>query len=433
MEALYIGLMSGTSLDGVDGVVVAFGADTSTSTRSSAAVGEHAHRASRHEQTGVERGAQSDPAAPPEAQLSVLAHVHRPFPASLRNELLALNAEGPNELHRAALAGNALAREYAAVVASLLAASGLAAADIVAIGAHGQTVRHRPGAFDGTGYTLQLNNPALLAEACGIDVVADLRSRDVAAGGQGAPLVPAFHKAVFGRADGPVGILNLGGIANLTVVDPSAPTIGFDCGPANALMDEWSERHTGRTFDADGAWAASGSVLPELLDAMLDDAYFTLGLPKSTGRDHFNEAWLQGHLAALQAESSGSAALDDVATAAAGTGAVATVSSPSDVQATLAELTAQSCAEAVARWAPGIQELLVCGGGALNRHLMRRLAALLPQVNVSDTGRRGLPAMQVEATAFAWLAREFVERRPGNLPEVTGAAGLCVLGALWPR
>ncbi|MDB5820216.1 MAG: anhydro-N-acetylmuramic acid kinase [Rhizobacter sp.] len=374
MTALFIGLMSGTSLDGVDGVVVEFG---------------------------------------PAHGLSVRAHVHRPFPAALRSDLLALNAEGPNELHRAALAGNALAREYAATVSSLLASSGLPASDIVAIGAHGQTVRHRPGAFDGVGYTLQLNNPALVAELCGIDVVADLRSRDVAAGGQGAPLVPAFHKAVFASDDGPVGILNLGGIANLTVVDPIAPTVGFDCGPANALMDEWCERHTGRTFDADGAWAACGTVLPSLLSAMLADAFFGQGLPKSTGRDRFNESWLQAHLTTLHGAQSAPA--------------------PADVQATLAELTARTCADAVMQRAPNIRELLVCGGGALNGHLMRRIAALLPAVQVADSSRRGLPAMQVEATAFAWLAQKFAERRPGNLPEVTGAMGLRVLGALWPK
>ncbi|MDB5999048.1 MAG: anhydro-N-acetylmuramic acid kinase [Rhizobacter sp.] len=374
MPEIYIGLMSGTSLDGVDGVLVDFAADAKP--------------------------------------LSVLAHVHRPFDATLRDALRALNATGADELHRAALAGTSLAHVYASAVKALLDESHRDASDVVAIGAHGQTVRHRPGAFDGVGYPLQLNNPSLLAELAGIDVVADLRSRDVAAAGQGAPLVPAFHRAVFGVPGQMLAVLNLGGIANLTATDPSASTIGFDCGPANALMDEWCERHRGEPFDAQGAWAASGTVLQPLLASMLADPYFALPPPKSTGRDRFHGPWLETLLQAHAGAASQRA---------------------EDVQATLAELTARSCADAVLRHAPQARELLVCGGGAFNIHLMGRLAALLPQFTVMNTGERGLPASQVEATAFAWLAREFTHRRPGNLPDVTGAKGLRVLGALWPK
>jgi anhydro-N-acetylmuramic acid kinase len=232
-EELFIGLMSGTSLDGVDGVLLAFSA----------------------------------------GRPAVHAHAFSTFPPLLRAELLALNTPGANELHRAALAANGLVHVYVEVVQSLLTQSGRHPGDVTAIGAHGQTVRHRPGEFDGTGYTLQLNSPALLAERTGIDVVADFRSRDVAAGGQGAPLVPLFHREVFGRNDASVGVLNLGGISNLSVLRPDGGVLGFDCGPGNALMDHWCQQHTGRAFDEGGRWAASGRVLPALLQALRSDPY----------------------------------------------------------------------------------------------------------------------------------------------------------------
>lgn len=369
---LYIGLMSGTSLDGADGVLVDFAPQTG----------------------GV---------------LRVLAHQHRPFAPGLAAELLALNASGNDELHRAALAGNALARVYAEVVDALLEAGSVPREQVLAVGAHGQTVRHRPQEFDGTGYTLQLGSPALLAELCGIDVVADLRSRDVAAGGQGAPLVPAFHRAVFGFAGETIGVLNIGGISNLTVLRSDGSTTGFDCGPGNALMDHWCQVHTGRSFDDGGAWAASGSVIEPLLQRMLADPYFAMPAPKSTGRDRFHPNWLSAHL-------QGSATLPN----------------PADVQATLAELTATCCANDVLRYAAHAHELLVCGGGAFNLHLMQRLAARLPRIKVLPSDRRGLPATQVEACAFAWLARAFCVRQPASLSSVTGARGARVLGALYP-
>lgn len=373
MDELFIGLMSGTSLDGVDGTLCSF------DTRS--------------------------------RPVHVLAHAHRPFTPQVAAELLALNTAADNELHRAAMAANGLARLAAQVVADLLARARAAPDQVRAIGAHGQTVRHRPGEFDTTGYTIQINAPALLAELTGIDVVADFRNRDVAAGGQGAPLVPAFHRAVFARSDHTVGVLNLGGIANLTVLRPADSTVGFDCGPGNALMDHWCQHHTGKPFDDRGGWAASGTVVDALLRALLSEPYFAQVPPKSTGRDLFNPTWL-AHVLSRQG--------------------TAHPLRPEDVQATLAELTAQTCATALGAYAPACDELLVCGGGSLNTHLMNRLVARLDGVRVLETGARGLPAMQVEACAFAWLARAWCRRECGNVSEATGAMGPRVLGALYP-
>jgi anhydro-N-acetylmuramic acid kinase len=268
-------------------------------------------------------------------------------------------------------------------------------------------VRHRPGEFDGTGYTLQLNNPALLAELSGITVVADFRSRDVAAGGQGAPLVPAFHQAAFGHPGQTVAVLNIGGISNLSVLRDEA-VLGFDCGPGNALLDAWCRQHTGRPYDDQGRWGASGQVQPDLLRALLDEPYFRLAPPKSTGRDLFNPDWL-------------AAKLDRCRQLA-----------PADVQATLTELTAQSCAAEVQRHAAGCARLIVCGGGALNTQLMTRLQALLPGLEVVSSALAGLPPLQVEAAAFAWLACRTLRGETGSLQSVTGARGARVLGAIYP-
>lgn len=361
--------MTGTSLDGVDGALCGFSAQ------------------------GAWQG--------------VLRHVHRPFDTMLREQLAALQHSGADEAHRAALAGNALARAYAQVVEALLA--GASPRTVRAIGAHGQTIRHRPGQYDGTGYTLQINQPALLAELCGIDVVADFRSRDVAAGGQGAPLVPPFHAAVFGRDGQPRCVVNIGGIGNITLLGGHGPLRGFDCGPGNALLDHWVQQHLGEPFDRDGAWSAGGMVQASLLQQMLAEPFFGLPPPKSTGRDLFHAGWLAEQLA--------------------------TCGQPfeaRDVQATLCELTAQAIADPVRQHQPGCTELIVCGGGALNADLMRRLARLLPDAQVVDSGARGLPPLQVEAAAFAWLARQHLERQPGNHPGVTGAAGTRILGACWP-
>ncbi|MDO8449925.1 MAG: anhydro-N-acetylmuramic acid kinase [Rhodoferax sp.] len=370
MSELYVGLMSGTSLDGVDGVLVDFSGTT----------------------------------------LRVLSYSSAPFSNTLTQELLALNSPGPNELHRAALAANALVRVYAQVVADLLEKSCIHHGQVTAIGAHGQTVRHRPQAFDGIGYTLQLNSPALLAELTGIAVIADFRSRDVAAGGQGAPLVPAFHQAVFGRPGQTVATLNIGGISNLTVLGPhqADDVLGFDCGPGNALMDAWCRQHLGQAFDANGAWAATGQVQGDLLAALLREPYFDQPAPKSTGRDLFNMGWLAGKL-------------QDLAPMA-----------PENVQATLTELTASVCATSVTRYALESHELIVCGGGVFNGHLMQRLQAHLPSLQVSSSQAHGLPPLEVEAAAFAWLARKTVLRETSSLKKVTGARGARVLGAIYP-
>jgi anhydro-N-acetylmuramic acid kinase len=368
MPALYIGLMSGTSMDGVDGVLASFPDD-----------------------------------GPP--QLHAAASL--PFDAALRAQLVALNLPGDNELERAALAARGLVAVYAKVVAALLARAGVDAGQVRAIGAHGQTVRHRPEA----GYTLQLNAPAELAELTGIAVVADLRSRDVAAGGHGAPLVPAFHHALFGGARARA-VLNLGGIANVTLIAPGQPVTGFDTGPANLFMDMWCERHTGAAYDADGALAAQGKVDAALLDHLVDsEPWFAAAPPKSTGRDRFHADWLGTRLADWQAQHG--------------------VLSVADVQATLRGLTARTVAEAVRQYAPGTEELLVCGGGAYNSGLVADLAERLG-IPVLATDALGVPANEMEALAFAWLAAMHVAGRPGNLPAVTGARGLRILGAYHP-
>jgi anhydro-N-acetylmuramic acid kinase len=374
VSELFIGLMSGTSLDGVDGVLVDFAGD-----------------------------------AP-----RVLAHESLGFPDTLRADFLALNTSGPDEIHRGALAANGLAHLYAKVVDGLLQSTGLTANTVHAIGAHGQTVRHRPGEFDGMGYTTQLNQPALLAELCGINVVADFRSRDVAAGGQGAPLVPPFHQAFFSPRGERLAVLNIGGISNFTLLNatPEATVLGFDCGPGNALIDAWCHRHTGQHFDADGAWAASGTVLPELLNRLLQEPFLQKKPPKSTGRDLFNIAWLEGHLSAWRATGEDSA--------------------PADIQATLTEFTARTCADALERNMAECPVVAVCGGGAYNGSLMRRLQALLPGCKVQSSASLGLPPLQVEATAFAWLARQTSLHRPSSLPKVTGAHGARILGAIYP-
>ena len=364
---LFIGLMSGTSLDGVDGVLVDFS-------------GTHPR---------------------------VLAHRAMPFAPALKQELLALNTPSDNELHRGALAANGLVRVYAQTVQALLAETQTSVNDVSAIGAHGQTVRHQPGAFDDTGYTLQLNNPALLAELTGVDVVADFRSRDVAASGQGAPLVPVFHQGVFGQTQGTTGVLNIGGIANLSVLHANGDVLGFDCGPGNALLDHWCQAHTGYAFDNDGAWGASGTVMEPLLQAMLAEPYLHQTPPKSTGRDLFHPTWLAHQLSGFAN------------------------ANPADVQATLTEFTARACVKDVLRHAADASELIVCGGGALNGWLMQRLQAGLPKVRVLSSAERGMPPLQVEAAAFAWLARQTVLGLPGNLPKVTGAQGARILGGIF--
>ena len=364
--SLYIGLMSGTSLDGVDGVLVDFWA-------------------------GAAR---------------TMAAAYVPFPAALRAELMDLQAASPNELEREALAANKLAEYYAECVLAVLAQADMKAADVRAVGSHGQTIRHRPE----LGFTRQTGNHALLAELCGIDVVADFRSRDVAAGGQGAPLVPAFHQAMFSQEGKQRVLANIGGIANISVLRGDGKATGFDTGPGNVLMDAWMLRHRGKAYDEDGAWAASGQVIRPLLAAMRQEPYFALPAPKSTGRDLFHADWLDAQLAPYPG------------------------AAPQDVQATLAQLTVLTLADAIREHAPKTEAVYVCGGGAYNCTLMRELAAeLAGATTVESTTVLGVEPNQMEALAFAWLAFRFNERLAGNLPAVTGARGERVLGALYPH
>lgn len=366
MRQICAGVMSGTSLDGVDAVVADF-----------APVGGRPCR--------------------------LLAAVHVPFPSALAGELLALQRPGGDELAHAARAANALADICADAIIAALSRAAVAPGEVIAAGVHGQTVRHRPD----EGWTLQLNNPARIAERTGVTVVADFRSRDVAAGGQGAPLVPAFHAALFRGAIHRV-VVNVGGIANLTDLPPSGEVRGFDTGPGNVLLDLWHARHRGGAYDRDGAWARSGRADPALLAELLAEPYFTRPPPKSTGRDLFNADWLDSRLARR-----------DIA--------------PADVQATLVALTATSVADAIRTHCPGAAEVVLCGGGAKNGVLVAELAAALAPRTVTTTQAHGVAVEHVEALAFAWLAREALAGRPGNLPAVTGARGPRVLGAIYPR
>lgn len=367
----FIGLMSGTSLDGVDGVLVDFA----------------------------------------DSQPRVLAAAFEDFPPALREALLALQASGPDEIHREALAANGLARCYANCVNALLAANGRAAGAIRAIGAHGQTIRHQPGRHDGIGYTRQTQHPAVLAELTGITVVADFRARDIAAGGQGAPLVPAFHQALFGGDAEARVVCNLGGFSNISILPAAgsdAPVRGFDCGPANVLLDMWVQRHRGTPYDAGGAWARTGQIDRTLLARMLADPFFAQQPPKSTGRDLFNAAWLD---AQLQAHA-------DIA--------------PADVQATLVALSAEAIARDIHAHAPHARSLIACGGGARNAAVLDYLRTALPTLTVTTSDAFGIPPQQIEPLAFAWLARQCLAGLPCNEPAVTGARGPRVLGAIYP-
>ena len=392
-DGVYFGLMSGTSMDGVDGIAVEF----------------RAGQAPR-----------------------VLADAFVGFADGLRAALSALQQPGENEIEREALAASALAARYAVCCHELLRSANVAPSRVRAIGVHGQTVRHRPE----KGYTRQINNPALLAEMTHIDVVADFRSRDVAAGGQGAPLVPAFHAQVFGSNDETRVVCNLGGISNITILPPARAwgqrreegagrstdgsvaggeaIRGFDCGPANVLLDEWAQRHLGTPYDEGGRFAASGSVNQSLLNVLLDEPFFEQAPPKSTGRDLFNAKWLDAKLAGFEALA------------------------PADVQATLTAQTAISIAREIERHASGCRAVYVCGGGARNPELLKGLEHALDRSGVSGvpvmtTEALGVPPHHVESLAFAWLAMRCIERAAGNLPAVTGAAGERVLGALYPR
>jgi anhydro-N-acetylmuramic acid kinase len=366
---LYAGVMSGTSLDGIDAVVAEFSAQ-------------------------------------PGPSFATLGATHVTLPSALRDELLALQSAGGDEIARAARAANLLADLYAMAIKDACEAAGVAPHDLVAAGVHGQTVRHSPE----QGFTVQINNPARVAERAYVTVVADFRSRDVAAGGQGAPLVPAFHAALFGQADRHRVVVNVGGIANVTNLPPRGSVSGFDTGPGNVLMDLWSARHHNLPFDANGTWAAQGRVDSLLLTALLAEPFFAAAPPKSTGRDLFHARWLDERLSQIGWRGR-----------------------HEDAQATFAALTARTIADAVRAHAADAKEVLICGGGAKNGTLLRMLASELDPRSVTTTADHGVNVEHVEALAFAWLAREAIEGRPANLPAVTGARGMRVLGAIYPR
>lgn len=369
MPHLYIGLMSGTSMDAADAALVDFSSARPT-----------------------------------------LIGTHRtPLSSELRGALLALCPPGPNEIERMAALDTQLGEIFADCALALLKKAGVNADAVIAIGSHGQTVRHQPAGP--CPFSLQIGNPALIAQRTGITTVADFRRADIAAGGQGAPLAPAFHNAVFRSAQHDRVVVNIGGMANVTLLPKDAKQFvtGFDTGPGNVFLDAWAERHLGKRMDEDGRFAASGKVNENLLNEFLQDNYFSLAPPKSTGREHFNLAWLA---AALKNHGSVPA---------------------QDVQATLCELTAASISDAIRRHAPAAEEVLICGGGAHNTHLMQRLRARLQPCAVDSTEKYGINPGWIEAMAFAWLAKQTLEGKPGNLPSVTGAKRAVVLGAIYPK
>lgn len=367
-QELYVGIMSGTSLDAVDAVLV-------------------------------------DLAGP---RPRLRATRSQRFPASLRDELAALTRPGPDEINRLGRLDAQLGTLYADCVERLLQHGRVPATEVRAVGCHGQTVRHAPGETEP--FTLQIGDPNRIAQRTGITTVADFRRRDLAVGGDGAPLAPAFHLATFRSADENRVVLNIGGIANITVLprDTQRPVLGFDTGPGNALLDAWVFERRGERFDRDGAWAAAGTVHDELLRVFLSDPYFETAPPKSTGKERFDLHWIHDRLAC-----------------------VAPPPRPEDVQATLSQLTANTVAGAIARHAQGDGHVLVCGGGADNADLMRRLEDRLAPRPLSRTAALGLDGRWVEAVAFAWLAKRTLAGLPGNLPAVTGAHQAVILGGIY--
>ena len=334
-------------------------------------------------------------------QSQLIARDFRSYQQPLKNSLLTLHSHSSNELHRAQIVGNELAREYASATLSMLQTCNINPAQIRAIGCHGQTIRHCPE----HGYTLQIGNAALLAELTNITVVSDFRSRDIAAGGQGAPLVPAFHNQMLRHAGIHRVIVNIGGISNLTNLPPEQSTTGFDCGPGNLLMDSWCMQHLAQPYDDKGIWAASGKVLPTLLQKMLSEPFFSLIPPKSSGRDLFNLVWLHNKLIG-----------DELS---------------QDVQATLLELTCLTIAQAIQIHCVGTKEIYLCGGGAHNLTLHNRLIELLTTASIKTTNALGIDGDYMEAIAFAWLAQQAIHDQPANLPAVTGARHACILGAIY--
>ena len=365
----FLGLISGTSADGIDAALVRF--------------------------------ADEDPHATPEL---VFGETY-PWEPVLRDRLVELGQLASSiTLDEVGELDVRVGRAFAQASCAAMQASGVDASQLDAIGSHGQTLRHRP--HGDIPFTLQLGDAATIAERCGVRVVAEFRRRDVAAGGHGAPLVPAFHAATLHSDSESRAVLNLGGIANFTLLPKHDVVRGFDTGPANGLMDAWCLRHHGHAYDAGGAFAAQGHIDHDLLERLLDEAWFSQPPPKSTGRDTFNLRWVDAHLSGDE--------------------------SAADVQSTLLALSVRTITNALRAAQPDTQRVIACGGGVHNQVLMDTLAGALPGITVESSAAHGLDPDFVEAMAFAWLARETLAGRPGNLPAVTGAAGLRVLGAVYP-
>lgn len=360
--SLYIGIMSGTSLDGIDICLVDI-----------------------HQ------------------EIKLLDSIYFPYPAQLKQQLLQLCSPGDNEINLLSTAEQEWAKLVAQGVLQLLTHNQISPQHITAIGSHGQTIRHHPE----LGFSVQIGAPSLLAELTGICVVSHFRQRDIAAGGQGAPLVPAFHHWLFEQRSGTQAIVNIGGFSNISFISKDQPTSGFDCGPGNVLLDAWIQQHLGQAYDAGGQWAAGGKLIPELLARMLQDSFFAISGPKSTGRELFNLDWLKQQLGA-------------------------NTYTPADVQSTLTELTACAISNCVLQHQNPVAELWLCGGGAHNTYLRQRLAQQLPHTRVGITDEVGVSADWMEAMAFAWLAHMCLEGKSANLPQVTGARGHRILGAIYP-
>ncbi len=365
MTDLFIGLMSGTSIDGIDAALL-----------------------------GVDK-----------QRFQLIDHLEFPIPALLREQLLALCLPGDNEIDRMGAADRQMGELFAEASLALLAQSNTNPAAVRAIGSHGQTIRHRPGQRHA--FTLQIGDANIIAHRTGITTVADFRRKDMAAGGQGAPLAPAFHRAVFGQKGTNRAIINIGGMANISPLVDGNLIAGFDTGPGNVLMDAWIEKHLNKSFDHNGEWAASGQINRALLTRLLSHPYFSLAAPKSTGREDFNLPWLEEILASFPQLPA------------------------ANVQASLLELTAQSIAQALQGLSATTQEIAICGGGACNQQLLNRLQALQPSCRVTTTAELGIAPEWVEAAAFAWLAKQTLEGLTGSAPQVTGADKACVLGAIY--
>ncbi len=362
----YIGVMSGSSLDGIDVALTDF--------------------------TGE--------------QCKVISTHFQAYPDSIKHALLKLHFPSDNELEQSALIANKLAFLYAESIHALLDKNALTANDVIAIGCHGQTIRHQPKYNNTVGYTIQLGNNALLAELTNISVVGDFRSRDIAAGGEGAPLVPAFHHAIFASTTKNRAIINIGGIANISYLAKDGGVIGFDSGPGNMLIDYWVERVLNKAYDDNGIWAATGKIIDHLLEQFLGDAYFSLIPPKSTGRDLFNQSWLEPYITNKNYPAE-------------------------DIARTLTELTGQSICLALQQYCPEVEEVYLCGGGARNQLLVASIRSKLDTMPLFTTKEIGVDVDWVEAVAFAWLAKQAIEKKSSNLPSVTGAIASRVLGAIY--